>query len=98
MDTGQALTRFFKRDSTQANNLTLYPHKEQEFWLWLSSWAIFLQRPSDLGHDDTGYDLPPLNVHWHELPTDHSAAGEDRDGQVLMFRDAAFRSDGPRRP
>ena len=90
MDTGQALTRFFKRDSTQANNLTLYPHKEQEFWLWLSSWAIFLQRPSDLGHDDTGYDLPPLNVHWHELPTDHAAAGEDRDGQVLMFRDAAI--------
>ena len=48
MDTGQALTRFFQRDSTQANNLTLYPHKEREFWLWLNSWAIFLQRPSDL--------------------------------------------------
>lgn len=30
MDTGQALTRFFKRDSTKANNLTLYPHKERE--------------------------------------------------------------------
>ena len=27
MDTGQALTRFFQRDSTKANNLTLYPHK-----------------------------------------------------------------------
>lgn len=25
MDTGQSLTRFFKRDSTKANNLTLYP-------------------------------------------------------------------------
>src|SRR5690606_6433646 len=47
MDTGQALTRFFKRDSTQANNLTLYPHKEREFWLWVHSWAVFLQRPSD---------------------------------------------------
>ena len=33
MDTGQALTRFFKRDSTKANNLTIYPHKEEEFWL-----------------------------------------------------------------
>jgi len=33
MDTGQALTRFFQRDSTKANNLTLYPHKENEFWL-----------------------------------------------------------------
>jgi SNF2 family DNA or RNA helicase len=32
MDTGQALTRFFQRDSTKANNLTLYPHKAREFW------------------------------------------------------------------
>lgn len=42
MDTGQALTRFFKRDSTKTNNLTLYPHREEEFWLWVSSWALFL--------------------------------------------------------
>ena len=58
MDTGQALTRFFQRDSTQANNLTLYPHKVAEFWLWLNTWAVFLQKPSDLGYEDTGYDLP----------------------------------------
>lgn len=48
MDTGNALTRFFQRDSTKANNLTLYPHKMVEFYLWLHSWAIFLQKPSDL--------------------------------------------------
>lgn len=52
MDTGQALTRFFQRDSTKANNLTLYPHKEDEFWLWVSSWALFVGKPSDLGYDD----------------------------------------------
>ena len=34
MDTGQALTRFFKRDSTKANKLTIHPHKQREFWLW----------------------------------------------------------------
>lgn len=33
MDTGQALTRFFQRDSAKANNLTLYPNQEDEFWL-----------------------------------------------------------------
>jgi hypothetical protein len=48
MDIGQAKTRFFKRDSTKADKLTLHPHKEKEFWMWVSTWAIFLQHPSDL--------------------------------------------------
>lgn len=86
MDTGQALTRFFQRDSTQANNLTLYPHKEREFWLWLNTWAAFLQSPADLGHDAAGYDLPDLTVHWHEVAVDHDLAGEERDGQGLLYR------------
>lgn len=90
MDTGQALTRFFQRDSTKANNLTLYPHKEQEFWLWMSSWALFITSPADLGYDATGYDLPEINVIYHMVKVDNSTAGVDRDGQVKMFRDAAL--------
>ncbi len=90
MDTGQALTRFFQRDSTQANNLTLYPHKEREFWLWLNSWAIFLQRPSDLGHSDQGYDLPPFQVIYHEVIADIADGGTDRDGQQALFKDTAM--------
>ena len=91
MDTGQALTRFFQRDSTKANNLTLYPHKEREFWLWLASWAVFVQKPSDLGYSDDGYDLPPIEVAWHEIPEPEDAeVPVDRDGQARMFRDATL--------
>lgn len=90
MDTGQALTRFFQRDSQKANNLTLYKHKEREFWLWLNSWSVFVQRPSDLGHDDTGYDLPPMKVFYHEVPVDYSKAGTDNWGQGMLFQDAAL--------
>jgi hypothetical protein len=89
MDTGQALTRFFQRDSTQANNLTLYPHKRKEFFMWLNSWSIFLQKPSDLGYSDEGYNLPPLTVEWHEVAVDHGSAGVDRDGQSRLFRGGA---------
>ena len=88
MDTGQALTRFFKRDSTKANNLTLYPHKEKEFWLWLSTWALFIQKPSNLGYDDTGYDLPELEVRYHKLGRPAELT-EEKDGQIKMFHDAA---------
>mgnify|MGYP000899802376 CR=1 FL=1 len=90
MDVGQAKTRWFKRNSEKADELTLHEHKEAEFWLWVASWGLFVQRPSDLGHDDTGYDLPPLNVLWHEVPSDHRAAGAERDGQQRMFANAAI--------
>lgn len=89
MDTGQALTRFFQRDSKKANNLTLYPHKEEEFWLWVSTWALFLSKPSDLGYDDTGYDLPPMEVRTHVIYHDYNQE-IDRDGQIKIDNDVAM--------
>lgn len=90
MDTGQALTRFFQRDSTKANNLTLYPNMEDEFWMWVSSWALFVMKPSDLNpeYSDEGYDLPPLDVRWVEIPV-HYGDTADRDGQIQLFQEAA---------
>lgn len=91
MDVGQALTRWFKRDSTQAGNLTIHPHHEREFWLWVASWALFIYKPSDVDGDDTGYDLPELNVHWHRVGVDHSLAWEQMDnrGQRRLLLNAA---------
>ena len=48
MDIGQIKTRFFKRDSEKADNLTLHAHKAQEWWLWCSSWALFVESPADI--------------------------------------------------
>jgi DNA modification methylase len=90
MDVSQAKTRFFKRDSTKADKLTLHAHKEEEFWLWVSSWALFVQRPSDLGFDDTGYDMPEMVVNWHEVESDHSTAGWDKLGQRKLLKDATI--------
>lgn len=86
MDTGQALTRFFQRDSTKANNLTLYPNQEDEFWLWVSSWALFITKPSDLNpaYSDDGYVLPDLDVRWHELPITYGDK-KNKDGQFVLF-------------
>lgn len=88
MDTGQALTRFFQRNSEKAGDLTLYPHKEREFRLWCASWGAFVRRPSDLGFSDDGYALPPLTIRWHEVPVDLSGDGTDRDGQYVLMRES----------
>ena len=91
MDAGQALTRWFKRDSQKAGHLTVHPHLEQEFWLWVASWALFVQKPSDLGYSDEGYTLPDLTVTWHRIAADHEKAWETADslGNVMLFKDSA---------
>lgn len=91
MDSGEALTRFFQRDSSEAGNLTLYPHMERVFWTWVASWAVFIQKPGDLGYSNEGYDLPPLRVHWHRVQVDHTKAWGVADswGQHRLFVDEA---------
>lgn len=91
MDTGEALTRFFERNSSQAGDLNLYPHMEQTFWTWMSSWACFVSSPADLGYDATGYDLPPMHVHWHKVDVDHTKAWGQVDswGQRQLILDQA---------
>lgn len=90
MDVGAGKTRFFKRNAEKADQLTLHPHKEREFWLWVASWGIFVQKPSDLGFSDEGYALPEMEINWHEIPADHSEAGFDFRGQGQLIKQQAI--------
>lgn len=91
MDRGQALTRWFKRDSSKAGHLTIHPIHEKDFWMWVASWALFLFTPGDLGYSDEGYSLPPLNVYWHRIKVDQTRAWSQTDNrnQHRLFLDAA---------
>lgn len=88
MDVSQAKTRFFQRNSEKADQLTILPHKEAEFWTWVASWAVFVTKPSDLGHSDAGYDLPELDVRWHCVPSATVPKAELAE-QMALFSDAA---------
>jgi DNA methylase len=90
MDVSQGKTRFFKRNSEKADELTLLPDREREFWLWCATWAIFLQKPSDLGYSDEGYEMPSLSVHWHEIASNHADAGMEPSGQGRLLRNSAI--------
>ena len=43
-------------------------HAETDFWAWISTWAVVIRHPRDIGYDESGYDLPPLNKHQITVP------------------------------
>jgi DNA modification methylase len=51
-----------KQAGSNGQEWRLKNHAKGAFFRWMSSWSISMRKPSDLGYDDTGYNLPPLNV------------------------------------
>jgi superfamily II DNA or RNA helicase len=66
------LATFFTHDGGDTQKWRLKGHAETEFWKWMASWAVMLRKPSDLGYDNDGYDLPPLNYHQHTVGVDYA--------------------------
>lgn len=58
----QMLATFFINDTFNTGDWRLKRHAEGKFWEWLASWAACVSKPSDIGFDDDGYILPPLNM------------------------------------
>jgi len=66
----EMLAMFFVHDGGSTQNWRLKGHASEDFWRWLSAWAVNLKTPADLGYDDTGYDLPPLDIKHHVVVAD----------------------------
>lgn len=89
MDSNEMLSRWFLNDSMKAGGYRLKQHAASDFWRWIASWAVGIDRPSDLGFDDTGYDLPELKMIQHIVHVDQTAgAGYDDSGQGRLVRKA----------
>jgi hypothetical protein len=64
----EMLAMFFTHDGGETSKWRLKRHGQHKFWEWLSSWAVLVRKPSDLGeYDDSGYHLPGLNVVDHQI-------------------------------
>jgi len=60
-------------------------HAERDFWRWVSTWAVMIRHPRDLGYDDAGYDLPPLHKHQITVPVEFKP---DVDSGMLFAMEA----------
>lgn len=61
------LSAYFVHDS---DGWRLKGHAHVPMFRWMTSWAVALRKPSDIGYDDTGYDLPGLEIDSHLLDVD----------------------------
>lgn len=70
------LATFFTHDGGETQKWRLKGHAETEFWKWMASWSVMLRKPSDLGYDNEGYDLPPLTYHQHTVDMEYAPSLE----------------------
>lgn len=62
MNRNEMLAMYFVHDGGSTSDWRLKGHAKQAFWDFVSTWAVMLNLPSDIGFKDDGYNLPPLNV------------------------------------
>ena len=80
LDSQDMRSKWFVRDEGM-NNYRLKGHAKESFYAWLSTWCIMFDHPRDIGFDEPGYDLPPLNYIERQIKT------ASRPGK--MFNDVA---------
>lgn len=66
---------YFVHDGGNTNKWRLKKHSVENFYQWVGTWASVLRRPSDIGHEDKGYDLPNLSFYETTIETDQRHNG-----------------------
>lgn len=82
-------TVFKEGDFWNQTKYTFKPHSETPFWRWIVSWARGVQKPSDLGFDDTRFVLPPLNYATHIVEAEWIPPGELFPRPAISLREQA---------
>lgn len=71
----EMLSMFFINDATNTGDWRLKRHAESKFWQFMGSWAVMIQKPSDMGYEDKGFNLPALKINQVMV---NSEAGQGR--------------------
>ena len=83
MSRSEMLAMFFIHDGADTAKWRLKGHVEDNvFWQWLCEWAVMMSKPSDLGYEDEGFNLPPLNFVEHITKSENT-------GDTLFVREAS---------
>ena len=59
-DDGKVLRK--KHSNKHGTEWRMRYHAQEDYFRWLSSWAMAIRKPSDLNYDDAKFNLPKLNM------------------------------------
>mgnify|MGYP003654198653 CR=1 FL=1 len=65
MTRAEMLAMYFFHDGGETSEWTIKGHAEDKFWDFVASWSVAISKPSDIGFEVDGYDLPEMNMHLH---------------------------------
>ena len=83
MGRNEMLAMYFVHDGGETSKWRLKGHAHKRFYEFISTWAIMLSKPSDIGFENKGYDLPELNYIERQIITDKRDNGK-------LFNDTAI--------
>jgi len=84
MNMSEMLATYFVHDGETSSEWRLKGHAETIYWEWISSWAIMMTNPSDIGFDSVKFNLPSLSINRHIIEIDSSEELDD-SGQLSLF-------------
>ena len=89
MPSNQMISRWFLNDSMKAGGYRLKAHAEKDYWAWVASWSVCIEKPSDIGFSDDGWDMPALNIEQHIVAVDITKGAEGK-----LYRQADLSATG----
>lgn len=83
---------FFINDVKEASKWRLKKHCQEDFWAWVSSWAVIFRRPSDIGHPENDFELPEL-IYENQIVDSGKDINDylEKNGMGLLGRNRARR-------
>lgn len=83
----EMLAEFFTHDGGDTSVWRLKGHARHIFWQWVCQWGALVRKPSDLGFDDSAYEIPPLHIHEHTVDTEMPTNGMLFAGEAQTLND-----------
>lgn len=76
MGRNEMLSMYFVHDGGETAKWRIKGHAKDDFYKFIGSWSVMLNKPHDVGFPMDGYSLPPLNLENIEIKTNKRDNGE----------------------